>query len=363
MKQLFFILTVLFFSICSVFAQRVYEVNNKQGAIMRPMPGMGSPIVTIKRGVELTAVGSTENYMGNFIQIKYNERYGFVSEDDLLYLRGEAPVITNASSSSSLEISSWKDLLVKLFGNTQWAWAIIIPAGICLFVVQSWIQNDTDGKYIDKAMVHLTWLAAIVSIFEIVCQLGSQDFTNFLSGGWLSKIIMFLLFGAFCYFQFLSFTMFTSYYSNGIFHFGVLSWPLVYVIAILGSFINLSEVYVIGFLVIAQLIQVGIVFYFMFKYSNLIYAILVTCVYLLFSIATGIIFINFMNILVMVLLVIFLLGAFTNGSRGSSSSGNGSTSGTINPYTGETMTYIGGGMWKDPSGREYWKDGNIFRPK
>ena len=162
---------------------------------------------------------------------------------------------------------------------------------------------------------------------------------------------------------------FTGYVSDGKGHLSLYSWPVCLVVGIILYFCDVDPIYAVGLLLLAQLIQTGIIFYTLVKYRNIFSAFVYSFVYLVFTFTTALLLVQFLVLLIIVIIGYFILAAIANGksspsqSSSSSSYDNGSNQQNTQQEEqyetpdGVKLHYDGFGDWHDDRGRHYHNTG------
>lgn len=140
--------------------------------------------------------------------------------------------------------------------------------------------------------------------------------------GWGWTIINFIVFAAvvynqlMCYFDTLRDLQYNSYSTFG-WRWGVLSWPIALVAMIVsGFFFEPGILIALVLLLIAQLVQIILIFINVIPVGGLFNSLLITIVYILGSIATVAILIHFLALLIIVIIGYFFLMIFAGGGSG-----------------------------------------------
>ncbi len=142
--------------------------------------------------------------------------------------------------------------------------------------------------------------------------------------GWLWTVINFLIFSfvlynqLMCYLNILRDLQYHSYASFS-WKWGLYSWPIAIAIAVICSFFYEPGLIFVGVLfLIAQLVQLGIIFRRVIPKGGWMYAFLCATVYLVGSVAIAAVFLHFLMILLLVAAAIFVLAVLGNGEHSGS---------------------------------------------
>lgn len=336
-----------------------YAVNCKSTLNVRAGMSTQAPVLMALNNGDLIEVN---NIQGDWAEIQYGNTTAYVSAKYIVPAAIEEPVQAKSDEKSSGILDN---LGYKYFGDMTWLLFLILPMFVLLFIFQKKLEEEGDWS----DLRNLAIVALVASILEIIYAMGSQDFSWFcVEPAWYIIAINFVLFALCAYAQLLSYTTFTGFVSDGRGQLAIYSWPACLVLGIILYFCDESTDWAFYALLVAQLIQTGIIFVTLNKYRSAGSAIIYSLVYLLFTLATAILLIQFIVLLIIVLIALFVLAALGHGSTSSSSSGSYSSSsnssGSGDSYEekystqdGYDLHYDGFGNWHDDRGRHYHNTG------
>ena len=259
---------------------------------------------------------------------------------------------------------------LKGLGDTSMVLWVLVPAFFLFYVFRQRIEDNEEWG----DMRALSIVALVMSVLEIVYAMGSQDFTWFcVKPRWYWIAVNFIVFAVCMFQQLMAYFTFAGYVSDGKGHLALYSWPVCLVLGIILHFCDVDPVYAVGLLLLAQLVQTVIIFYVMAKYRGILSAFVYSLVYLVFTLSTALLLVQFLSLLIIVLIGYFILSAIANGSSSSSesSSSSQSSSNSSSDYEsssdnsdkqeetyyetpdGSRLHYDGFGDWHDDRGRHY----------
>lgn len=365
LRRVLFIIGFILAAIVSAFAMP-YQIVCKSSLNVREYPSAGSRKIgslnnnTIVDVVQINA---------NWAEIRYGGKTAYISADytQPVAIVNESPSSSSESASSgfiSSDFISSKINMMKSLGDTSMLLWGLVPAFLLFYIFRRRI--DEDGEWLDVR--YLAVSAVAISVMEFVYATGSQNFTWFCSEPrWYWIVVNFIVFGVLVFQQLMAYTTFTGCASDGNGLLSIYSWPVCLVLGVILYFCDVDTIYAIVLLLVAQLIQTGIIFYTLYKYRSFTSALFYSVVYLIFTVSTAMILLQFIAILIIVLIGFVVLMALSSGS--SSSSGERSSQSYDTPrqsdageekYTtpdGWDLHYDGFGDWHDDRGRHYHNTG------
>ena len=332
MKRLLLTFITLLWSAILLSAQQRYEVTTGSPLNVRSYASTSSQVIgTLKSG----AVVNVYEINGDWAKIIYNGRYGYISnkyiKKSLVQPEEKVVTSTNAKSAKTFDIN------FDQYANYDVGWMIWIILG--LTIVLSIVTKKVRNGYILVGTEYILNMALFLLICILECIyfiMMSEDRVWFCMPdeiGWIGAIIGFIAFGWVVYTQIFGYfdVMRDIKYNAGDFKMkiGLYSWPVAIVLGVIASFADWDSVinWIIAILVICQLIQMVIIFVEVQEKGGSAYAAFACFVYLLASIATILITLQFIQLLIIVAIVLFLLCAFAGGrsKSGSSSSDDDET--------------------------------------
>lgn len=370
MKRFLLTSLVIIFTTISALAESLYRVECNTFLNVRENKSTSSLILgTIQNNEQITVYGIQDGWA----QIKYNGKDAYISSDYIVPVK-EIKQKTDKDFNIKDYIPSFS---FEKTANTTWALWVILPLIAILYFIRKRIDNDVHQYYVWKNLGWLSVIGIVTSIFEIIYALGTQDFIWFCtSPRWWWIAVNFIIFGICTFQQVMAYITLTGYVSGGNIKIGIYSWPVCVILGIIFAVTGLPQEIAVGLIVIAQLIQAVIIFKEAMRYGNIFHAIFFTLSYLIFTVSTAILLIQFIAILIIVIIGFFLLKAFASSSGSSSSSyssASSDNSSNDNNYEeryetedGAKLHYDGFGDWHDDKGRHYkntdaWGGRNMVR--
>jgi hypothetical protein len=203
---------------------------------------------------------------------------------------------------------------------------IILGLSAILFFIRLRRNRHYDGA-LDGLLYTLNWILFLVlAMLEIVyvMAMGSDSLWFCMPGtvGWLWTVINFLVFGFVVFNQFMCFmnTLQDIQYNAGVsfgWKWGIYSWPVALVAAIILGFIYPPGILVVGALFfMAQGVQIVIVLKNTILNGGIFPAVLAVVVYLAGAIATAAILVHFLVLLLVVLVGFAILSALGSSGGG-----------------------------------------------
>lgn len=365
-KSFIFIIVMAMLSIVNVAAE-TFQVVCNSNLNVRQNASTSAPILGCLNNGETIEVVSID---GNWAEIQYEGGRGYVSAS---YVKRVAQTEDSGSSSTfdstfsmdSLHYRSFENL--KTMGDTTMVLWVLVPAFILFYIFRR--RVDEDGEWSNFRILSI--VALVMSALEIVYAMGTQDFLWFcVEPRWYWIAVNFIVFAICMFQQLMAYFTFAGWVSDGKGHLAVYSWPVCIVIGIILYFCDVDPVYAVGLLLLAQLIQIGIIFYVMAKYRSVLSAFVYSFVYLVFTVSTVLLLMQFLVLLIIVIIGYFVLMAFANGSKSSSQSSSSSSSSEsysnnreptykekYETPDGSELHYDGWGDWHDDRGRHYHNTG------
>lgn len=199
----------------------------------------------------------------------------------------------------------------------------ILGLSLLLFLIRWKRGRDSDEPlegWLHAVNVSLFLLLSLVEIFYVLA-MGSKTIWFCMPDevGWGWTILNFIVFAAvvynqiMCYFNTLRDVQYNSYATFG-WRWGLYSWPIALIAIIVSAFFfEPGVLFALLLLILAQVVQVVIIFKNVLPNGGLIQALLCTTVYLVGSIATVAILGHFLVLLVIVLIGYFVLMIFASG--------------------------------------------------
>ena len=369
-KTLFLILAFAIAAITDVFAETYKVVCSNKLNVRQHASVSGRILGTLNNGELIDVV----NFEGKWAEIQYKEGSGYVSASYIQRVdkpkdEGLPPDSKSAISMDMLNYRNFDKL--KGLGDTSMVLWVLVPAFFLFYVFRQRVEDN--GEWGD--MRALSIVALVMSVLEIVYAMGSQDFIWFcVKPRWYWIALNFIVFAVCMFQQLMAYFTFAGFVSDGKGFLALYSWPVCLVLGIILNFCDVDPVYAVGLLLMAQLVQTGIIFYVMAKYRGFLSAIVYSFVYLVFTLSTALLLVQFLSLLIIVLIGYFILSAIANGSSSSSESSSSSSQTSSNSSSGsesysddsdkqeeeyyETpdgsrLHYDGFGKWHDNSGRHY----------
>lgn len=300
---------MLVLSTFSIYAQQSYIVNVSTFLNVRSNAYETAEIIgTLENGETV----SVYEFNGNWAKISFKNGFGYVNKK---YIRSANAYSPDKSykTDTGFNWSIDSDFFNSLPVTREWVYVIILLSGV-LFIVRLIRKED----YLEGTLHLFNWIILLlVCILEIVYALCLQDDTIWFcipdKVGWLATVINFLLFGFVVYNQLMClFNTLTDvqYNSYAVFdwRWGIYSWPAAVVAGLVcGFFFQPGLMIVGGLFLIAQIIQLVIVFKNVLPKGGIGHAILCSFIYIFGSTATFLVLIHFLVLLIIVLVVLFIL--------------------------------------------------------
>lgn len=357
-KTLFLIMAFTLAAITNVFAATYKVVCNSNLNVRQQASTSGYVLGTLNNG-ELVEVTSID---GQWAEIEYQGTKAYISASYIQQIKEQK----DDDTASTFDVAISSDLLdyknfdkTKILGDTTMVLWVLVPAFILFYIFTK--RVDKEGEWSDVRILSI--VALVMSALEIVYAMGTQDFLWFcVEPRWYWIAVNFIVFGICTFQQLMAYFTFTGYVSDGKGHLSLYSWPVCLVVGIILYFCDVDPIYAVGLLLLAQLIQTGIIFYTLVKYRNIFSAFVYSFVYLVFTFTTALLLVQF---LVLLIIGYFILAAIANGksspsqSSSSSSYDNGSNQQNTQQEEqyetpdGVKLHYDGFGDWHDDRGRHY----------
>lgn len=299
----------------------VYKVTASSSLRVRQAPNTHGAIIGQKMSGEKIEVIRVNN---GWAQISYNGQEGYVSAQYIEYLSPLSHKNTSAQW-------NWESLL-KGSGDretgTMLLIGILVLSTITFFIRRSQddqaIDNQNFGYYTYIGLLFITYFLEFG--YQFVMGKDSIWFCTPNSVGWVWTIINFIIFGVVVYNQIMClFLALESILWNGN---SCLSWRWGYFYGIgicgiaciiCGFFYHPAIPFALGAMAICQLVQLGIVVKEVGSEGGFSSTILCILMYIIGTVATLIILVQFLALLIIVLIGWLLLSAFANGSSTKSS--------------------------------------------
>lgn len=361
-RKIFSLIVLFLMAVTVSFAQKPYRVQC--GTYLNVRQGMSSyskVLGTLQNNQRIEVY----EINGDWAKIHYRGEDAYVS---IKYL---VPIVEKPKKVSKLEarLNYWEKKAEHLVGKfrrdtTGLLWGIV-PLILMIYLLWSKIYEDRK----EDCIIILSILALALSLLEIGYSLGVQKFTWFCSEPrWWWIVVNFLVFSLCTGLQIASYLVFIGGASKGYVHIGIFSWPAAIILAIILHFCDVPSDYAFYLILACQFIQTVIIFVMNIKYANIFQALLFSLVYLVFTVATLIILVQFIAILIIVLAGALVLAALSGGSKSSSSSGSSSYDSSSDYENrepeyeyrtddGAKLTHIGFGEWHDDQGRHFREKG------
>lgn len=356
MKKLLLLFTVLF---CFVLgnAQELYEVTSKKSLNVRNSASYNSTVIgSIESGRKVNVYET----IGEWSKIEYKDQFAYVNNKYLQKYHFEEE---ETSFVGQLNLD-----------NVKWLAFVILGLSITLAVFRKALRKS---EVLNK--VPYTWnliILTLTCIIEIIYVMIMGDASIWYcipdNVGWIGAIIGFITLGWVAYNQLMCFmdALIEIRYYAGNFdvRVGLYSWPIAIIAALISSLFGWEDGYIWIFsaLGICQLIQFGLIIAGVLPKRGFLHSLLVIAIYLIGSIATLLIVIQFIALLIMVIIIGFFIMAFLSGagSRSSSSSSSSEQRGHLVPRGGvpisgtfqndDTFYGDGGFTYKRECG-DYWR--------
>lgn len=364
-KTLFLIMAFTLAAITNVFAATYKVVCNSNLNVRQQASTSGYVLGTLNNG-ELVEVISID---GQWAEIEYQGTKAYISASYIQQIKEQK----DDDTASTFDVAISSDLLdyknfdkTKILGDTTMVLWVLVPAFILFYIFTK--RVDKEGEWSDVRILSI--VALVMSALEIVYAMGTQDFLWFcVEPRWYWIAVNFIVFGICTFQQLMAYFTFTGYVSDGKGHLSLYSWPVCLVVGIILYFCDVDPIYAVGLLLLAQLIQTGIIFYTLVKYRNIFSAFVYSFVYLVFTFTTALLLVQFLVLLIIVIIGYFILAAIANGksspsqTSSSSSYDNGSNQQNTQQEEqyetpdGVKLHYDGFGDWHDDRGRHYHNTG------
>ncbi len=384
---LLFAFAMCFFMLSN--AQVPYEVISKSSLNVR---SYNSTDATILGSLPNGTIVDVYNINGSWAKIKYKGKYAYVNAKYLKKHNVSTSVnnvqehtikTTTSSTTSSKEDNgkkSSKKINLDKYASYDVKWLAYVI--LALSVILRGIRSSRKDEY--KPLSQGGYVINLV-IFSLTCILELIYFIRMGDNGiwfcmpdeveWFWAIIGFIVLGFVAYNQISCFfdVINDLRYEADDFdiRLGIYSW-IIAVIAIIIVGIGEWEEYLKWIFIvlgICQLIQVILIIVNVTVFGGLFYAIVAPLVYLIGSMATLWLVVQFVALLLMILIVLFFASALLSGKGSSSSSSGGSDRGELTDeyghhISGDYSSYDssvfygddGKTYYKEPSG-DRWKDG------
>ncbi len=308
-KSIICILFLLILGTLTMYGQQNYIVNVNTYLNVRNNANENAEVIgTLKNGETVCVY----DFNGNWAKISYKNGYGYINREYIHLVSAHSSNKTSKKTKTfSLDIN--KGLFNSFPVSREWIYVIILLSGI-LFIIRL-IRKE---KHLEGKLHLFNWiiftLACIAEIIYILCV--QDDVIWFCipdKVGWVATIINFLLFGFIVYNQLMClFNTLTDvqYNSYAVFdwRWGIYSWPAAVLAGLICGFFFQPGLMIVGILfLIAQIIQLVIVFKNVVPKGGIGHAILCSSVYSIGSIATFLALVHFLILLVIVLVALFIL--------------------------------------------------------
>ena len=354
MKKSFFILFLLLLISPILSAESLYRAKCESFLTVRQTQSKKAKALGKIYKDELVTVYDIN---GEWARVSYNGGEGYVLVSYLTYVSSE-PQKTNTafdkyqsfSKNITDKYEEIKNNITSYLGDTRWLLWLILPLlGIFLLLF-----TNLREKVSSRAIILGGLLALILSICEIFYGLGCQEFSWFCSDPrWYWVVVNFIIFGICAFCQCTLYWSLSIYFSYGNFKVGLYSWPICVAISIILFIFDCSTDFAWWALAICQLIQIIIIF----CKNSFAHALFFAIVYVVFSIATFMVVIQFLQLLIIVALVFLALVIFLSGGGSKSRSSSSNEVELMDEYGHTTKGTIGcGGDIYADDGRVYEKD-------
>lgn len=304
----------LVLALCSVIAlaQEKYEVTASSSLNIRS-EASASALVLGK--LEKGAIVTVLEISNGWAKIDYNESYGFISAQYIKRAGSQAAVASPEAGPGNIKFS---------MGFSKAMVYIVLALSAALYFIRRKRDGDplVDNLYVANVVIFL--VTCVVEIAYVLAV--ADDATWFCSPsrvGWLWTIVNFVIFAFVVYNQIMCLlntlqdVQYNSYASFD-WQWGIYSWPIAAVAGIICGFIFQPGVTIVGILLlIAQLVQIYIIFKNVVPEGGWLRALLCTVVYLAGAIATLSVLVHFIVLLIVVLVgyvVLYILGQGSGGS-------------------------------------------------
>lgn len=365
-KQFLFLIVIFFATTASTLAKTYQVVCNSSLNVREKASANARILGSLSNNTTIDIISID----GEWAEIQYYGCTAYISSEYIKPIpqaSEESPSSTLSSSFSSSAIDYKNFSKLKTLGDTTIVLWVLIPAFILFYIFRRRI--DEDGEWRDVRILSI--VALVMSAMEFIYAMGTQNFIWFCTEPrWYWIAINFIVFAICVFQQLMAYSTFAGCVSNGNGHLSIYSWPVCLVVGIILHFCNVDPIYAVILLLIAQLTQVGIIFYTIAKYRSILSAFVYSIVYLIFTISTAMILMQFLVLLIIVLIGYVILMAIGHGSSSSSSSradqsySNNSSSQSSNSHEeryetpdGSDLHYDGFGDWHDDRGRHYHNTG------
>ena len=282
---------------------RVNTVLNVRGAADAESQLLG----TLENG-ETVSVYETK---GDWAQIAYKGGYGYVNKKFIKPSSLTPAISSTLNTDNPFKINT--DFLNVFQMGKEWIYVIFVLS-IVLFI----IRLVRGSGPLEGGLHIFNWvLFLIVCLIEIFYVLSLQSDSIWFcmpdNVGWGFTIVNFLLFGfivynqLLCLFCILRDVQYNSY-ASFTWNWGIYSWPTAVVVGIICGFVFPDGIAIVGGLfILAQLIQIIIIFKNVLPQGGFGHAILCTTVYLFGATATAVVLVHFLVLLVIVLIALLIL--------------------------------------------------------
>ena len=317
MKRLLLSFITVLCSVILLNAQESYEVISSSSLNVRSYASTSGQVIgTLNSGT----VVNVYEINGDWAKIIHNGRYGYISSK---YIRKSLPQSEEkVVTSQTVERESAKTY------NVEWMIWVILGLTIVLSIVNKKVR---DGYILVGTEYFLnSALFLLICIFECIyfIKMGDERVWFCMPDeiGWLGAIIGFIAFGWVVYTQIFGYfdVIRDIKYNAGDFNMkiGLYSWPVAIVLGLIASFAGWDGVinWIIAILVVCQIIQIVIIYVQVEEKGGAAHAVFACFVYLLASIATILITLQFIQLLIIVAIALFVICALASGSSKSSSS-------------------------------------------
>lgn len=302
-KRLCFLFLTLIIA-STVNAQDKYEVTAKTFLNVRSYESSQAPVLgTIERG----GIINVYSINGEWAKISFNGDTGYVNT---FYIR-PLPVPAAGNETSGSSVDGW-------FHASNYDCTFLIYVILALSIVLFILRKRRGDDALEDTSHKTNWIIFMTTcILELiyVSGMGSDSIWFCIPDkvGWLWTILNFILFAFVIYNQWMCFFNTLEdvrYNSYAVFdwQWGIYAWGIGIVAAIICSiFFQFLLVFVGIAFIIAQLIQIGIIFKKVLPRRGCKHALICTGTYLIGSVATVIIVAHFMALLIIVLIGLFIL--------------------------------------------------------
>ena len=317
MKRLLLSFITVLCSVILLNAQERYEVISSSSLNVRSYASTSGQVIgTLNSGT----VVNVYEINGDWAKIIHNGRYGYISSK---YIRKSLPQSEEkVVTSQTVERESAKTY------NVEWMIWVILGLTIVLSIVNKKVR---DGYILVGTEYFLnSALFLLICIFECIyfIKMGDERVWFCMPDeiGWIGAIIGFIAFGWVVYTQIFGYfdVIRDIKYNAGDFNMklGLYSWPVAIVLGLIASFAGWDGVinWIIAILVVCQIIQIVIIYVQVEEKGGAAHAVFACFVYLLASIATILITLQFIQLLIIVAIALFVICALASGSSKSSSS-------------------------------------------